>query len=178
MGLWDSIKNAAIKAKCGVGFHGGIFTTPEGKPKCYLEKTCPDCKELIKIKNHQYEHEWKEAPFYNDSQKQCTRIRNCIHCGEVEKKEIHEEYRRIGVNAKCQVVKECVRCGHEKTDGYEHQYRRLGVNAKCQLVEVCERCRHEKTNGYEHRFIRDGIEDGKIVMKCISCGTTERRKYV
>lgn len=51
MGFWDSIKNAAIKAKCGVGIHGGVFKTPDGKPECHLEKTCPDCNTIIEKKN-------------------------------------------------------------------------------------------------------------------------------
>lgn len=147
MGLWDSIKKVAIKAKCGIGFHGGVFRTPDGKPACHLEKTCPDCMELITERRHEYEHDWNSAPFDYSSQIKCTRAQGCIHCGEVQKKEVHEEYRKLGVNARCQIVKACTRCGHEKTEGYEHS------------------------------FIRDGIEDGKIVMKCTNCGTTEKRNY-
>ena len=147
MGLWDSIKKVATKAKCGIGFHGGTFRTPDGKPKCHLEKTCPDCMELITERKHAYEHDWKNAPFDYSSQIKCTRAQGCIHCGEIQKKEVHEEYRKLGVNARCQVVKACTRCGHEKTEGHEHS------------------------------FIRDGVEDGKIVMRCTNCGTTEKRNY-
>lgn len=148
MGFWDSIKNAAIKAKCGVGIHGGVFKTPDGKPECHLEKTCPDCNTIIEKKEHKYNFEWDEAPFDIYSKLRCTRIQSCIFCGEVAKKEVHGEYKKLGVNASCQVVMACTNCGHEKTDGYEHV------------------------------FLREGVEDGKIIMKCVNCGFTEKRKYI
>ena len=48
MGFFDKVKSVAMKAKCGAGIHGGDYHNVEGKPKCYFEKTCPDCKEIIK----------------------------------------------------------------------------------------------------------------------------------
>lgn len=148
MGVWESIKKAATKAKCGVGFHGGTFKTPDGKPLCHLEKNCPDCKKLIVQKKHAYEHDWRNAPFDHRSAIACARVQECIHCGELRKKIVHEQYSRVGVDARCQVVKACTRCGDEKTEGYEHS------------------------------FIRDGVEEGKIVMQCVNCGTKEKRNYV
>lgn len=52
MGLWDSIKSAALKAKCTVGIHGGNFRPIEGET-CKYSKICPDCHETIKTERHQ-----------------------------------------------------------------------------------------------------------------------------
>lgn len=148
MALWDSVKKLATKAKCGVGFHGGTFSTPEGKPGCYFEKTCPDCMELIIKRHHEYPLTWENAKFDFSSHLRCMRTQQCIHCGDVEKREIHERYQKVGVNAHCQAVLSCERCGHEK----------LG--------------------DYEHSFTRDGTDNGMIVMKCMRCGARETRRYV
>lgn len=148
MGIWDTIKSAAIKAKCGVGIHGGVFKTPDGKPECHLQKTCQDCNIVIEKKEHEYELEWSKAPFDFSSQLRCTRVQSCIFCGEIAKEEVHEKYKKLGVNARCQVVLACTRCGHEKTEGYEHV------------------------------FSREGVEDGKIIMKCVNCGFVEKRNYI
>lgn len=148
MGLWDSIKKITIKTKCGVGLHGGSFSTPDGKPKCYSEKTCPNCMKLLTKKNHDYEFDWKEAPFDYSSKIKCTRVQKCVHCEEVAKKVVHDEYRVLGVDAKCEVIHACIMCGHEKTDGYEHD------------------------------FVRDRVQDDKIIIKCINCGAEEARNYL
>lgn len=149
MGIWNSIKEAAIKAKCGIGFHAGEFATPEGMPKCYFEKTCPDCKKLITEHRHKYPLDWEEAPYANDSHIRCARIQECEHCGNVEKREIHAKYRK------------------------------LGINAKCQSILSCERCGHEKKGDYEHNFVRDGkTENGEIIVRCLNCGEKEARKYI
>lgn len=147
MGLWDTIKTAAVKAKCGIGAHGGNFKTPDGKPECYYEKTCPDCKKLITKSNHKHEVEWRDAPYDSNSSIKCTKVQKCIHCDAIEKRVIHEEYRKLGTDARCQTIMACTRCGEEKT------------------------------GEYDHAFMRDGIEDGKIVMKCMNCGRKEHRKF-
>lgn len=49
MGLWDSIKIAALKAKCTVGIHGGNFRPIEGET-CKYSKICPDCPRLAKLR--------------------------------------------------------------------------------------------------------------------------------
>ena len=53
MGFWDSIKNAAIKAKCGVGIHGGNYKLIDGET-CKYSKLCPDCDRTIQTEQHKY----------------------------------------------------------------------------------------------------------------------------
>ena len=91
MGFFDKVKSVAMKAKCGAGIHGGDYHNVEGKPKCYFEKTCPDCKEIIK-KN---EHKFGKATYIKENS--CKQEKTCIvqlsaHC--VAK---HNE-RKKGVN--------------------------------------------------------------------------------
>ena len=49
MGLWDSLKKVGVAAKCGVGWHAGDYERVEGKPECFMAKTCPDCRQLKMI---------------------------------------------------------------------------------------------------------------------------------
>jgi hypothetical protein len=150
MDLWESIKSVAIKAKCGIGFHDGVFNNPLGKPSCYFEKMCPDCKEIITEHRHEFEpNNWEDAPYDNNSNLKCTKIRKCTQCHSISKKVIHSNYQKLGINGKCQEVLACGKCGHEKNGDYSHNFARQG-----------------KT------------DDGRIVMKCTDCGEQEVRKYL
>lgn len=149
MGFFDKIKSAAKKAKCKTGFHAGVFSTPEGSPACYFEKTCPDCSKLVTKFKHSYPKSWEEAPYDHSSGVGCTRIQKCDHCNEIEKRVVHESYRKLGVNGRCEKIIACRRCGHEKKDGYEHN------------------------------FVREGSdENGNIIMKCLKCNHTEKQRYM
>ena len=176
MGVWDSIKKVAAKAKCGIGFHGGTFATPEGMPQCHLEKICPDCGEHIVEKRHAYALDWNNAPFDPQTPTKCTRHQNCIHCGEIQQKEVHEAYRKERKG--CELLLVCTRCGDVESEGYEHEYEKLGINAKCQVVSKCRNCGDTKTEGYAHAFVREGVEGEKILVRCTNCGFKDKVDYL
>lgn len=148
MGLWDSIKSAATKAKCGMGFHGGDLRNPEGMPRCHLEKTCPDCGELVSEKRHAYPLEWKDAPYDHSSQIRCNRIQECTHCGDIAKKEIHAEYRELGKNANCQIILECKKCGKEKAGNVSHMFTRVGKTDSGKIILECVHCNERETRDF------------------------------
>lgn len=174
MGFWDSIKSVAIQAKCATGFHGGEFKTPDGKPQCQLEKTCPDCMVRMTDEKHQYELHWRKAPIVDHSN--CTRMQPCIHCGENHKHQVHN-FKEAGINAKCEVVMQCSECSTTITKGEKHNYHRVGVDTRCNVVMKCKQCGKEKNSGREHRFYEHGTEGKQFIMKCSQCGTLERRSY-
>ena len=58
MGFWDGVKSVAKNTKCFLGFHGGEYKQKEGKPKCYLGKTCPDCGKDVETEKHSF-GDWK-----------------------------------------------------------------------------------------------------------------------
>lgn len=69
MGFWDSIKNAAIKAKCGVGIHGGNYKLIDGET-CKYSKLCPDCNRTIQKEQHKYGEENYKYDF------KCTTVKS------------------------------------------------------------------------------------------------------
>ncbi|MBS6058452.1 hypothetical protein [Mixta calida] len=115
MGLWDSIKNAALKAKCTIGIHGGSYKVIEGET-CKYSKVCPDCHETIKTEKHQfgnaeYKFEYK-----------CVTVKKCLKCGIEQEGEKHEQYVDIDVDDYCNVKQRCMRCHSERVHGKQHSW--------------------------------------------------------
>lgn len=75
--------NGVMNAMCKAGNHiGGEFQQKEGMPKCYFQKICPICKELVK----KYEHEYSD--WEREDSQSVNLIRICKHCGHKEYKEV------------------------------------------------------------------------------------------
>ena len=132
MGLWDSIKNAALKAKCGIGIHGGDYRVTEGQT-CKYSKVCPDCQETIKTEKHQmgkseYKFEYR-----------CVTVKKCIKCGKEEEGEKHEQYVNIDVDDYCNVKQSCTRCNSERIHGKQHTWSSVGTTETHHLLE-CVKC--------------------------------------
>lgn len=100
MGFWDSIKNAAIKAKCGVGIHGGNYKLIDGET-CKYSKLCPDCNRTIQKEQHKYGEESYKYDF------KCTTVKKCIDCGAEQEGERHERFVEIAVDDYCNVKERC-----------------------------------------------------------------------
>jgi len=80
MGLWDTVKNLAMSAKCMTGWHGGEYEHIQGKPKCFLGKTCPDCGEYVTKNKHKF-GSWEYITYGK-----CDAVRKCNYCKLDEKK--------------------------------------------------------------------------------------------
>lgn len=140
MGFFDKVKSVAMKAKCGAGIHGGDYHNVEGKPKCYFEKTCPDCKEIIK-KN---EHKFGKATYIKEDS--CKQEKTCMHCGHIEKLVKHAEYKQIGVDDRCNVKEQCIRCGDKRVHGTKHSWEKNPTNYNSNTDTFwCIKCGKEET---------------------------------
>jgi hypothetical protein len=150
MGLWDSIKEVALKAKCGLGFHSGEAKRVEGAPACQLEQFCPDCKEIISLRRHAYKTEWENSEFdMSAGWNSCQRIRACVHCNEAVTKVVHEGFSTRGKDGQCRVIEECQRCGHQERRGEEHSWIRSYENTGDSRVRVvCTGCRKEELRNF------------------------------
>ena len=148
MGFWDSVKDVALKAKCGLGFHDGKMAPTPGKPACHLSMTCADCHKLIETKQHSFPRQWSDADFDWTSNVGCMRIQRCTLCEEQLSQVEHEGYYTAGKNASCREVKKCPRCGHEKLGDEDHSWYRMSGN-----------------------------QDGSVNVRCGGCGKEERRPY-
>lgn len=132
MGLWDSIKNAALKAKCSVGIHGGVYKIIEGET-CKYSKVCPDCNETQKTEKHrlgkaEYKFEYK-----------CIMVKKCLTCGAEQEAEKHEEYVDVDIDDFCNVKQRCVRCNSERIHGKKHTWSSNGSTATHNLM-ICQKC--------------------------------------
>lgn len=147
MGIIDSIKNAAIAARCLTGLHSGDFFNIQGKPKCYMVKTCIDCNKRIE----KIEHKFGDWSFVKD--KQCDAKRSCIYCNEEEKKIAHqwekEDYDEKSLIRSCDMYKTCKRC-------FQREYVRTQ---------------------HGPWFGSVGHPDGTQTFSCERCGKNERRKF-
>lgn len=114
MGFFDKVKELALKAKCGVGLHGGDYSRVANGPACLYEKTCPDCHEHIT----KYQHEYGEAKYKNHHT--CTKVRHCKHCNHEHSEIEHEGYADMGIDDFCKVKEKCIRCGHSQVKREEH----------------------------------------------------------
>lgn len=136
MGFWDSIKNAAIKAKCGVGIHGGNYKLIDGET-CKYSKLCPDCNRTIQKEQHKYGEENYKYDF------KCTTVKKCIDCGAEQEGERHERFVEIAVDDYCNVKERCVRCFTERVHGKRHNWYLSGSSDTYRHYK-CSVCGEEK----------------------------------
>ena len=115
MGFWDKVKDVAIAAKCMTGWHGGEYEHIQGRPLCYLGKTCPDCHEYITKTKHDFT-EWEYKSYSN-----CDAVRECIHCQAQEASVIHT-YEETGKDSNCRIIKICSRCGKQELGSTQHDW--------------------------------------------------------
>jgi len=142
MGLFDSIKSLAIKAKCATGFHSGTFERVNGKPECYFEKTCPDCNKLVTT----HKHAFPDTVDY-DNHHSCTKTYTCAHCKIERREEKHEQYKEISKDSYCRWKERCVRCGHERLGQEDHDWTKAagGTYEDQHEKYFCSRCHKEET---------------------------------
>lgn len=134
MGFFDKVKELALKAKCGVGIHGGDYTKSKKGPACLFEKTCPDCLERITKSKHEY------GEFAYKNHHTCTMIRHCVHCNHENSKEKHEGFADMGMDDFCKIKEKCIRCGYSQVKKESHSWfeeSRTETHSK----RVCTRCR-------------------------------------
>lgn len=136
MGFWDKVKSVAISAKCMTGWHAGDYKHIDGKPLCFLGKTCPDCGEYVTKNNHTY-NEWQYKN-YNS----CDAIRECVHCGSIESS-VRHNYERQGKDSNCRVIEVCKRCNDKKLGSTDHNWVSIpltNTEVKVQGKRKCKDC--------------------------------------
>jgi hypothetical protein len=136
MGLWDNVKKVALSAKCLTGWHAGTYEPIEGREKCKLAKTCPDCGEYVTKTVHEY-GEWTYLE-YNSCQAQ----KECIYCQDLKRETVHN-YKRRGKNQSCGIIEICERCNDEKVGATEHNWIKIpftDTDLKVQGRKKCKDC--------------------------------------
>lgn len=119
MGLFDSIKNIAVKAKCAVGFHAGEFKHIPGEPACHYGKTCSDCNKFVTL----FKHKFQDNVDYVNSDS-CTKQYRCSHCDFFKETTEHEGYTKTSKDSYCKWKLQCTRCKHEKAGEIDHYWLR------------------------------------------------------
>jgi hypothetical protein len=149
MGIWDSIKELAVKAKCGMGFHSGDWTPVPGGPACRKQLFCSDCLETVHSTNHSYSVEWESAEFDYGSDARCQRARWCTHCNEKAVKVVHEGFHSVGKNGNCQLIERCSRCSHQRVGPEDHSWVRSFQSTGNSTVRVvCVGCNKEEIRSH------------------------------
>jgi hypothetical protein len=118
MSFWDKVKNVATSAKCMTGFHAGEYKPIKGKPKCNLEKTCPDCDKYLTKTQHKYT-DWEYI-----KEDKCDSKKECVYCQFEEKKVRHQWVNRTN---RCKVYKNCKRCKKQEFVHEKHGPWTAGV---------------------------------------------------
>ncbi|MFJ4445598.1 hypothetical protein ACIPZ8_26380 [Pseudomonas sp. NPDC089422] len=116
MGFFDKVKELALKAKCGVGIHGGEYSKVSNGPACLYEKTCPDCFDHLT----KHMHEYGEFSYRNHHN--CTMSRHCVHCDHEDLKEKHQGFTDAGMDDFCRVKEKCIRCDFTKVKKESHSW--------------------------------------------------------
>ncbi|SNY97907.1 hypothetical protein SAMN04488142_2516 [Halomonas sp. hl-4] len=116
MSFWKKVKTVATSAKCFSGWHSGNYSQMKNKPKCHLEKTCPDCGEYLAKKNHIFTR-WEHIDSFT-----CKAERECLHCQHTESKMMHA-YERVEKDpVNCKIIRRCVRCNDKQIGHAEHNW--------------------------------------------------------
>tara|TARA_R110000851_G_scaffold332161_1_gene507592 strand:+ start:1461 stop:1889 length:429 start_codon:yes stop_codon:yes gene_type:complete len=137
MGFWDTIKSAAISAKCLTGWHAGNYKPIEGKPQCNVEKTCPDCNKYVTAIKHKF-NDWQYIN--STSSHRCDSFRSCVHCDAQETKRIHK-FEERGKDSSCRVIEKCSNCFEERSGGTTHNWAQImGRELKVQGKRKCQDC--------------------------------------
>lgn len=138
MGFFDKVKDLALKAKCGVGIHGGSYSQAVNGHACLFEKTCPDCGGHIT----KHEHAYDEAQYKNHHT--CTKVKYCRHCNHEHSYLEHERFESMGVDDFCKVKEKCIRCGSTQVKKEEHVWAELR-RTDTQKTMQCVRCNKTET---------------------------------
>lgn len=132
MGFWDSVKDVALSVKCFTGWHDGEYEQEKGKPECYLVKTCPDCKKVVKKEEHSFSS-WEYLG--NDS---CKAKRKCFTCNYEENSTRHQ-FKWDHKDSNCRIIEICARCGETKKGLTAHVW----INPSDDKgKKVCQDCGH------------------------------------
>ena len=135
MGLFDIIKNTAIKAKCAAGFHAGEFMPIDEKPECNIEKYCPDCNKHIQG----FRHEFSEEEYVNSYS--CKMQKKCIYCDEVKERVVHGSFQEIDKDDYCRIKERCTRCNLERTGNTKHDWQKISSTPTETHIEYwCKKC--------------------------------------
>jgi len=129
MGFWDGVKSVAKNTKCFLGFHGGEYKQKEGKPKCYLGKTCPDCGKDVEMEKHSF-GDWK---YLEDGK--CRAKRRCVTCNYEENSTRHQ-FRWDHKDSNCRMIEICTRCGEIKKGLTVHSW----INSDGKGKKICKDC--------------------------------------
>lgn len=121
--VFDTVKGAAIKAKCTTGFHAGKFEPIDGMPNCNIGKTCPDCGKYVKEIKHNFGKE-KYVNLYT-----CEVSKSCIHCEESVTREQHEGFQVIAVDDYCRPKEQCKRCRQERIGKPKHSWTKSPLSS-------------------------------------------------
>ncbi|WP_104708607.1 hypothetical protein [Helicobacter felis] len=170
MGLWDAIKSVAKSVKCGVGVHAGEYAHVKGKPKCFLGKTCPDCKKYITTQKHEF-GDWD----YQKDQ-DCTQARTCAHCKKAETRVEHQFGGWSYADQSCTQVSVCARCKETKTEVW-HSFNEKGKDEQCRIIKVCSRCQLKELGSTKHNFIKNPLTGNDMpavngYKKCKDCNSS------
>ncbi len=134
MGFWDAVKEVAIAAKCGIGFHAGEYQQKEGKPACFWFKICPDCGKYVVKHEHDFD-QWEYRSYGT-----CNAVRECIHCRKEEYSIVHN-YEKVEKDANCHVISVCSRCGDRVIGGAEHNWVKNPFTGEALLIDGGRRCK-------------------------------------
>ena len=134
MGFFDKVKELALKAKCGVGIHGGEYSKVSSGPACLYEKTCPDCFDHLT----KHKHEYDEFSYRNHHN--CTMSRHCVHCGHEDLKEKHQGFTDAGMDDFCRVKEKCIRCDFTKVKKESHSWTEVSRTDTDKTMS-CIRCK-------------------------------------
>lgn len=138
MGVFDFLKSAAVKVKCSAGFHSGEFHPITGKPKCHVEKVCPDCGKYVT----DFEHTWGDWKYERDGD--CTVSNTCSDCGKIITRIEHEGYyEKPREHGDCHIEEVCRRCNDTKSLGVRHLWRK-GCEYEHETYYFCENCDETK----------------------------------
>lgn len=134
MAIWDTVKKVAIFVRCSSGWHGGKWEPIRGKPECHLGKKCPDCRQYVTTEKHKY-GDWR----YVDYSK-CDSVRECIHCGSLDKTVIHK-YESVDKDENCRIIEECSRCGDRRLGREDHSWiKKFDHDVKFDGKRKCKVC--------------------------------------
>lgn len=134
MAFWDNVKSIAIKAKCTVGWHEGEYKHIDGKPECFLGKTCPDCNKWVTEERHEFS-DW-EYLTYNS----CNTVESCIHC-KLQRTGVEHNYQKEGKDSNCHIVEVCLRCKDKKIGRAEHNWIQVPIINQDIKVDGKRKCK-------------------------------------
>ena len=133
MGLWDSLKKVGVAAKCGVGWHAGDYERVEGKPECFMAKTCPDCRQYVTKNDHTF-GDWQYQEYGN-----CRQFCSCIHCG-YQKTEVIHDFEEHGKNEECRIIEICRVCNHKELGRAQHNWIQIPFTNKDVSIKGQKKC--------------------------------------